>query len=131
MQQYSANRESVAHSLGCGDEIGFHAGKLMGKEFACSPIARLNLIENKQSRIFLARLLNMTEKGIVRDLNSANSLDSFDNNCSDITAHHRIKRCNIIKRCECYLVPGVKGCNNLGIIRRSHRTRSTSMKCFP
>ena len=86
--EHACHRESVAHSLCGGDDVGLYAEVLVGKEPARAAVARLHLVKDKLCAKLLALSLNGFKEIGGRYLYSANSLDSLYNHSSHLGIHH-------------------------------------------
>src|SRR5687768_5495401 len=60
--EQSSDRKTIAHSLCRSDEVGSYICVLVCKEFSCTPVSRLDLIEDEQRRMRAARLLKVLQK---------------------------------------------------------------------
>ena len=50
--KYACHREAVAYTFGYGDDVGFNAVVLVGKELAATSVTALDFIQNQYGIVF-------------------------------------------------------------------------------
>src|SRR5690606_6850373 len=106
------------------------AGVLVGKEFSCSAVTGLYLIEDKHGSVFNAPGFQCSEKRIIRNLNATDALNSLDDHCRDVIVQRSVQCTFIIEGKEHNFMACVEGRNYFRIVRSRYRTGSTTVKGF-
>ena len=79
--EQSANRKSVAHSFCHSNNIRLDAVMLVCKELSGTPVAALDFVDNQDNVIGIAEFFQFLKKIGSSFVQSANTLDSFDDDC--------------------------------------------------
>ena len=76
--QHATHRETIADTLGYGDEVWLDAQPLVSKELTASAITALDFIADEESAIFLAGSLQALSKLGSNHVAATYALDSLD-----------------------------------------------------
>src|ERR1035441_6339086 len=79
-------RKPAGERLAETDQIGNHAGMFAGKPFSGAPKAGVNLVEDEQRAVFVAKFPQHRQESRWRDVDAAARLNGFDENRADPAA---------------------------------------------
>src|SRR5690606_36909931 len=130
VNENSSHREPIAHALGRSDQVRLDAGVLVGKEFSCSAVTGLYLIEDKHRSVLNTPGFQRSEKSIIRNLNPTDALNSLDDHCRDVFVQRSVQRTFIIEGKEHNFMACVEMRNYFGIVRSRYRAGGTTVEGF-
>src|SRR5690606_35610491 len=84
LNECPANRKTVSHSFCNSDDVWFNFSVLVGKKLSAAPVTRLDFIQNKQTSVLFSQFFQPIQKMYVRNIDSANALNAFDNYCGNL-----------------------------------------------
>src|ERR1051325_1943894 len=82
----SGNRETTSHAFTHTDQIGHHVPVFAGEPFAGSAKTGINLIEDQQKTVPVAKFPQARKKIVGRNDDSRAALDRFDQQSADIVS---------------------------------------------
>ena len=103
----------------------------MRKKFASSSVSGLNFIQDKQGSILATLFVQESEKSILRNLNSADTLNTFNNYGRHFIRQSIGKGLLIIEWNKFNCMSRIKGRDYLGIVSCRHCTGSTAVEGLP
>ena len=127
--QHGTHREAVGNTLCHGDDIGFDAQPLVGKELTRTTIATLYLVANQRHTEAFAGVGQVLGKLRRRHLNASDTLDALQDDGTDAaTRHLTYPRLDVVQRQKTHVVVVIQRSNNLRIVCHLDGQRRTTME---
>ncbi len=84
-------RKAAGQRLAEADQIGNHAAVFAGKPFSGAAKAGVNLVENQQRAVFIAKLSQQRQKFLRRNIDAAARLNRLDKNRAELFAAKNLR----------------------------------------
>ena len=123
--------ETIADTLGAGDDVGTNAEPLVGEELATTSVAALYLIADEHRAILLAGCLQTLGKLLIDHTYAANTLYALDDASGNVALGKLALPClKVVEGQIGHVAAIVDGRNNLGIVGHLNRQRRTTVERF-
>ena len=127
--EHAADRESVGHAFGRGDQVGADAGGLVGEEAARAAVSRLDFVEHQLRPGLGRRGAHGAQELVRRAVDARNALNALDDHRRELPRGElRAHRPDVVQGGELHVRRAVEGRRDRRIVRHGDGSRRAAVE---